>query len=766
MNLCCSVLACVVVPFLLSFSALAEESKSIAIRDVVGHGTSRQLALADAFRNAIGQALGTYVVTSRQWDGETLDKKIFDNSDAVVKSHRVVDEKESGGRWFVTIDAEIVRNEMMKYIRKETTAKVGEGELANLLAKRNAINNAVKSLELLFQNWRENIYRVEKCGSLSISASDNMGDVVHVSVPFIISFRWDSYNILLDKVRNVLSRIAIDKTKGEYDAKDGRDFLEKNYLFYSRVGLAHKTDGGYIRTTGNPNKYGEIRVISCSSETKMVYEIFIVPYQVKACMDSLLNRNVGVRCAFTSKGGEVVSKSLISGEVYSFGWFEICDDDVGLGYDNDGYECLTMMDKIKTEFHGEQWSERRLYHASVPVPLDAASRISSCTLTICPLNEDDNCIQGYDAITTETMNADEWLRIDNKPKIEIPSRTTVTKANAVSHVTTCESSSREGRRSGVNDKPTYSYTDRITISESDKKFKNKVEELSRLSPDMAAASKWFKLAKEIEAEDFRQMVMKVVALALIHLRKHGAYKNVRDKIQNVEQFEETFYVGCRKCDGAKTISRKCLSCFGKGTCVVSNCRNGVRLVRGISADRYDRCTFCNGSGRCVRCGGLGRYIVKCAQCSGTGRVVSDKAVTDAYHVYVGEILRAFQDGASPSKLRSQVGAEKEHSVTISVVDVVSVEEFAQEVTLSKMPVLVYFWASRCGQCRKMEPVVAGIARGGKVKVVKVNVDDGRELAKMLNVCGTPTFKLFCRGRVVKEVSGRMTRLNLERALGM
>lgn len=759
------VLWCVVALALLPISALAEEDRSIAIHGVEGYGKSRQLALADAFRNAIGQALGTYVVTSRQWDGEALDKKIFDNSDAVVKTHRVVDEKESGGRWSVTIDAEIVRNEMMKFIRREAAVKVDEGELANLLAKRNAINNAVKSLELLFQNWRENIYRVEKCGSLSISASDNMGDVVHVSVPFIISFRWDSYNIFLDKVRNVLSRIAIDKTKGVYDAKDDRDFLEKNYLFYSRVGLAHKTDEGYIRTTGNPNQYGEIRVISCSSETKMVYEIFIVPYQVKACMDSLLNREVGIRCAFTSKGGEVISKSLISGEVYSFGWFEICDDDVGLGY---GYAkgCLTVMDKIQTDFYNRHWSERRLYHASVPVPLNAASRISSCTLTICPLREDDNCIRGYDAITSETMNADEWLRIDNKPKIETPSRTTVTKANAVSHVTTYESSSREGRRSGVNDEPTYSYADRITISESDKKLKNKVEELSRLSPDMAAASKWFKLAKEIEAEDFRQMVMKVVALALIHLRKHGAYKNVRDKIQNVAQFEETFYVGCRKCDGAKTISRKCLSCFGKGTCVVGNCRDGVRLVHGISADRYDRCTFCNGSGRCVRCGGLGRYIVKCAQCSGTGRVVSDKAVTDAYHVYVGEILRAFQDGASPSKLRSQVGAEKEHSVTISVVDVVSVEEFAQEVTLSKMPVLVYFWASRCGQCRKMEPVVAGIARSGKVKVVKVNVDDGRELAKMFNVCGTPTFKLFCRGKVVKEVSGRMTRLNLERALGM
>ena len=119
---------------------------------------------------------------------------------------------------------------MMKYIRREVTTKVGEGELANLLAKRQAINNAVQSLNLLFQNWRENVYRAEKYGNITIASDDNAeSDTVRLSVPFIITFRWDAYGVFLSKVRNVLSQIAIDKTRGEYDKKQGDDFLKTNY---------------------------------------------------------------------------------------------------------------------------------------------------------------------------------------------------------------------------------------------------------------------------------------------------------------------------------------------------------------------------------------------------------------------------------------------------------------------------------------------------------------------------------------------------------
>lgn len=633
------VLACAVVPFLFSFSTSAGEDRSITIRGIEGHGASRQLALADAFRNAIGQALGTYVVTSRQWNGETLDKKIFDNSDAVVKSHRVVDEKESGGRWFVTIDAEIVRNEMMKYIRKETTAKVGEGELANLLAKRNAINNAVQSLELLFQNWRENIYRAEKYGSLSISANDEVkSDVVHVSVPFIITFRWDVYGIFLDKVRNVLSRIAIDKTHGEYEERNGSDFWEMNSSFYSRGGLAHKDRWGAIKRE-NPNNYGEIRIISSLTGTKVAYEIYIVPCQVKEAMDSLLKREAEIRCSFTSKGGEVISSCSISGEVYSFGWWWICDEDVSLGSSRSHeFQLLTIKDEIMTEFDGRQWSERRLYHASIPVPLDAASRISGCTLTICPSSEKDDRLDGYQVITSEAMNLDEWSRIDKKTQI-------VTSKKKASLSSPRRKASSSGRgRSAVESKPLHTHAVINSISEKDKKLKGRVVELSQLPPDFSSAGKWYLLAKEIESDELRQLALKVSGAALVYAKKQNIYNlKVKPLIKNASEFEKSLYRICPSCEGKRTIDKKCKACGGNGVCRYSNCNNGKHLVHDFGGNHYEDCRDCKGSGECQKCGATGMLKTKCLRCNGKGISFDLDMVDEVYHKWLETISRSFND---------------------------------------------------------------------------------------------------------------------------
>ena len=82
------------------------------------------------------------------------------------------------------------------------------------------MNNAGKSLELIFMNWRENVYRVEKYGNLSIAADDDAnGETVHVSIPFIVTFNWHAYDVFLSKVKNILSRIAIAKTGGEWNLK-------------------------------------------------------------------------------------------------------------------------------------------------------------------------------------------------------------------------------------------------------------------------------------------------------------------------------------------------------------------------------------------------------------------------------------------------------------------------------------------------------------------------------------------------------------------
>lgn len=100
------------------------------------------------------------------------------------------------------------------------------------------------------------------------------------------------------------------------------------------------------------------------------------------------------------------------------------------------------------------------------------------------------------------------------------------------------------------------------------------------------------------------------------------------------------------------------------------------------------------------------------------------------------------------------------------VEVVGEEAFNREVLAEEGPVLVDFWAPWCGPCRQMAPVVAEIARSGKAKVVKVNVDENRELAIRYGIRGIPAFKLFRGGKVEREALGSTTRADLESTLGL
>lgn len=81
--------------------------------------------------------------------------------------------------------------------------------------------------------------------------------------------------------------------------------------------------------------------------------------------------------------------------------------------------------------------------------------------------------------------------------------------------------------------------------------------------------------------------------------------------------------------------------------------------------------------------------------------------------------------------------------------------FEQEVLCSDKPVLIDFWASWCGPCRMLSPVISEIADeyGDKVKVCKVNVDQEGDLAAAFHVSSIPTLVVLKDGKITNSMVG-------------
>jgi thioredoxin 2 len=94
--------------------------------------------------------------------------------------------------------------------------------------------------------------------------------------------------------------------------------------------------------------------------------------------------------------------------------------------------------------------------------------------------------------------------------------------------------------------------------------------------------------------------------------------------------------------------------------------------------------------------------------------------------------------------------------------------FTAEVIQSGFPVLVDFWAPWCGPCRTMSPVLERLSRkyAGRLKIVKVNVDENPAVASQYGIRSIPSLFFFKKGAVINSLLGALPQQELERQIGL
>lgn len=103
-------------------------------------------------------------------------------------------------------------------------------------------------------------------------------------------------------------------------------------------------------------------------------------------------------------------------------------------------------------------------------------------------------------------------------------------------------------------------------------------------------------------------------------------------------------------------------------------------------------------------------------------------------------------------------SDKVHSITDA--------NFDAEVLKSETPVFVDFWAAWCPPCKIVGPIVEELAEemDGKLKVCKMNVDEGQQTAQTYGIRAIPTLMLFKGGNAVKTMVGALPKEEIKREI--